>query len=198
MTAGNAPPAEPASNTTEIPSGPPVAANEVAGHDSGDDDAQHTLWSGSYSWRALIPVWLAAIGLALVVGAICAPKVGLWNASFVFLVTAVVGLGGVGLYLAYRRLSAVYTLTPDAFVHQSGLLARTTMQVELVQIDDVAFDQGRIERWVGTGTIKLISGDKSTPDILLDSIAPVNAVAARIDTARREARKRRGWFIETD
>jgi hypothetical protein len=165
---------------------------------AGQTETDETLWVGGYSWRALLPQWLAATFLAVIAGAIGWPWVGWTSALFIALVTSVVTLGGVGLYLAYRRLSVVNTLTSHQFSQQTGLLARDMTSVDLVQIDDVAFDQSRFERWCGTGTIKLISVNAAAPELLLDSIGNPHRVAATINAACHAARIRGGWFIDPE
>ncbi len=154
------------------------------------------LWSGSYGYRALLPAWILVVLLTLAIGAISMPFVGLWKSLFIVFVSAVLSMGGVGLYMAYRRLSVRYELTSQWFVHQSGLLRRRTDRLDLMDIDDVAFGQGPIERWLGVGTIKLIFNDPSQPELLMPGIDGVEEVAAAINDALRAERRRRGLFIE--
>ncbi len=155
------------------------------------------LWEGGYGYRAVIPVWVLASCVTLLAGGIAISYRGLWNGLFITLVCAVILLGGVGLYLAYRRLSVHYELTSQRFVHQSGLLRRISDRLEVIDIDDVAYGQGPIERLLGVGTIKIISSDRSHPELLLSGIDNVHAVATLIDDARRAERRRHGLFIET-
>ena len=96
----------------------------------------------------------------------------------------------------YRKLNVHYQLTPRRFVHQAGLLRRATDHIEVIDVDDVAFSQGPIQRLVGVGTIKIMSSDTSHPELFLEGIDQVAHVANLIDEARRAERQHRGLFIE--
>jgi hypothetical protein len=69
--------------------------------------------------------------------------------------------------------------------------------VEVIDIDDVSYSQGPIERLLGVGTIKLLSSDVSDPQLILRGIDDVQRVATLIDNARREERRRRGLYLES-
>ena len=158
--------------------------------------SESRLWEGGYGYRAMIPVGSVAALVTVCIGGITIAMQGLSTGLFVMLVAGVVVLGGTGLYLAYRRLSIHYELTDQRFVHQSGLLRRVTNRIEVIDVDDVAFGQGPIERLLGVGTIKIISSDRSHPELLLPGIDNVKQVATQIDDARRAERHRRGLYIE--
>ena len=160
-------------------------------------ESELRLWEGGYGYRAMTPVWMLAACVTLLAGGVITYFQGLRIGLFVTLVCGVIFLGGVGLYLAYRRLSAHYELTDQRFVHHKGLLRRVSDRIEVIDIDDVAFGQGPIERLLGVGTIKLISSDRSHPELLLPGIGDVKEVATLIDNARRAERRRRGLFIES-
>jgi uncharacterized membrane protein YdbT with pleckstrin-like domain len=112
------------------------------------------------------------------------------------LLAAALCFGGTGLYVMYLKLSVHYHLTSQRFVHQMGLLHRTTDRIEVIDVDDVAFSQGLFQRVVGVGTIKIMSSDCSHSELFLDGIDRVAHVAGLIDEARRAERLRRGLFIE--
>jgi uncharacterized membrane protein YdbT with pleckstrin-like domain len=98
--------------------------------------------------------------------------------------------------LLYRKWSVAYRLTNQRFVHRRGLLAIRTDRIETIDIDDVAFTQGIIERMMGVGTIRLTSTDRSDPELILRGIEKVQEVASLMDGARRKERVRRGLHIE--
>jgi uncharacterized membrane protein YdbT with pleckstrin-like domain len=100
-------------------------------------------------------------------------------------------------YLLYERLSVEYTLTNHRFIHQTGILRRVTNRIETIDIDDVTFEQGIIERMFGVGTIRLLSSDTSDPKLFLKGIDDVKRVANLIDDARRSERRKRGMYIES-
>ena len=66
----------------------------------------------------------------------------------------------------------------------------------LIDIDDVTFSQGLVQRMVGVGTIRIVSSDRSHPELFLYGIADVQEVAETLDDVRRKERRRRGLHIE--
>jgi uncharacterized membrane protein YdbT with pleckstrin-like domain len=110
-------------------------------------------------------------------------------------VIALLWIYAVGVFIV-RRLSVHYTLTNQRFLHESGLFTRTTDRIEVIDIDDVTFRQGMIERMLGVGTIQLDSSDRTHPRLVLAGIDNVKVVSGMIDDVRRKERRRRGIHIE--
>lgn len=162
-----------------------------------DEEPERELWQGGYSPKAMIGPWLLADALTIlliVVGAIWVRSGWLW----LLIVAALVILWGYLLaVLAYRRLSVAYRLSTQRFVHQSGLLRRVTDRIEVIDMDDITCEQGLFERLVGVGTIRIISSDRSHPDLRLPGIADVRRVADLFDDVRRAERRRRGLHLES-
>ncbi len=161
------------------------------------NDAEQTLWQGGYSFKAMYGSWLLAALVTM--GALVAMAVTAFNP-----IAVVVGLIApaaiwlvFGVYYLIMRLSVDYTLTNQRFIHKHGLLRRVTNRVEVIDIDDVTYEQGLFERMFGVGTIKLLSSDVSDPRLLLKGIDDVHRVSNLIDSARREERRRRGLYVET-
>src|SRR5204863_1708078 len=98
------------------------------------------------------------------------------------------------LTLIYRRLSVEYTLTTQRFLHKRGLLRRVADQILLVDIDDVTWEQGLVDRIVNVGKITIHSNDASDPKLALPGIDDVERVANLIDNARREERRKRAIY----
>jgi uncharacterized membrane protein YdbT with pleckstrin-like domain len=98
--------------------------------------------------------------------------------------------------LAYWRISDSYVLTAQRLVHESGILSRTTDRIELLDIDDVTVKQGLIERFLGVGTIHILSSDRTSPKLDLIGIENAKETAAIFDDARLAERRRRGLHIE--
>ena len=67
---------------------------------------------------------------------------------------------------------------------------------EVIDIDDVTFRQGMIERMLGVGTIQLDSSDRTHPRLVLAGIDNVKVVSGMIDDVRRKERRRRSIHIE--
>jgi hypothetical protein len=76
-------------------------------------------------------------------------------------------------------------------------VTRHTRRIETIDIDDVSFQQGLLDRLLGVGTIVIHSSDRTDPVMVLSGIDRVQQVANRIDEARRAERVRRGLHIET-
>ena len=171
-----------------------TAAARLETTEQEEDEAE--LWQGSYSGKAMVGTWLLSglITVALLILAIWAAKPWLWW-------TVVIVLVGLWLYqllkFCYRRLNVSYRFTNQRFIHQQGILRRVTNRIEVIDMDDIGCEQTVLERFVGTGTIRISSSDRTHPELLLAGIANVKEVAGRIDDTRREERRRRGLHIES-
>jgi membrane protein YdbS with pleckstrin-like domain len=164
-----------------------------------DDDTEVAIWKGGYSPKAMITVWIGAAFLSLVaiVGGIALgwPPTFFWGWVYYLLVILAVW-GCLFLRLLYLRLDIHYELSSQRFVHERGILRRVTDRIEVIDIDDVQFEQNLIERIVGVGKIRLVTSDRSHKELLLIGIDQVKDVANKIDNARRKERVRRGLHIE--
>jgi uncharacterized membrane protein YdbT with pleckstrin-like domain len=169
---------------------------------SGDRSAPSTepeqqLWHGSYSPKAMYGSWLLATILTIIAIFVSAL---LWAIPVVAIAAGVIvvvyWLCLIG-FLIVERLSVDYTLTSQRFIHQVGFLRRVTNRIEVIDIDDVTFEQGFVERMFGVGTIKILSSDTSDPKLTLRGIDDVKRVANMIDDARRQERRKRGMYIES-
>lgn len=162
-----------------------------------DDDVERQLWNGSYSKFAMIGAWVAAAVLSvasLVVGLFGNLGGSTW--LVIIAANAAIWIALVARYL-YFRYSRNYVLTDQRLTHVHGLLWRQTDRIETIDIDDVAFTQGPVERMFDVGTIQVTSSDQSHPVLALPGIESVQKVAGMIDDARRRERRRRGLYIES-
>ena len=165
-----------------------------------DDDPEEELWQGRYAWKAMIGPWALSglISVALVVLAILARN---WaHSRYVtwFVVIAVVLLVIYQLCtMKYRQWHVRYWLTSQRFIHETGILRRVTDRIEVIDMDDITFEQTLLERFVGVGTIRITSSDRTHPELLLLGIENVKEVAEEIDDVRRSERRRRGLHIES-
>lgn len=171
------------------PVGPNSMTSPISGSRADINEPEQELWQGGFSGKAMYGSWIVAaiVSVVLIVAAF-----------FVWPVVIAIPIiwAGLGAYLLYRKLGVHYTLTSQRFIHQSGILVRTTDRVEIIEIDDVTFSQGLVERMIGVGTIKISSSDKTHPEILLLGIDDVQRVSGLIDDTRRKERRRRGVFME--
>lgn len=162
-----------------------------------DEEAETEVWQGGYSTRAMWGNWLLA-GAVTVVLLVVVLMWGPGNPSYwlAWLVISALLWGWFACLLAYRKLTVKYRLTTQRFIHEAGLLKRVTDRIEVIDIDDVTFEQRIMERMVGVGTIKLASSDRTHPMLLMRGIENVKQVASQIDDLRRKERRRRGLHIE--
>jgi uncharacterized membrane protein YdbT with pleckstrin-like domain len=167
------------------------------------NEPESKLWEGGYSPKAMYGTWL--ISAIVTVGILLAlvlvpfadmsklPSQGVWT----------IGIGLVLLWWAvaissymYQRWSTFYELTTQRFIHTSGILVRTTDRIDVIDIDDVAYTQGIIQRMLSVGTIRLNSKDRSHPVLVLRGIDQVDKVSGMIDDVRRKERKKRSLHID--
>ena len=174
-----------------------LAAATSTSNISDDDEEERELWQGSYSKLAMIGSWVAAsvFSVAALITAVAAGfSGGSWGIALGLILLVWVVLI---LRLLYLQLSRHYYLSNQRFVHEEGLLWREINRVEAIDIDDVTFVQGPVERFLGVGTVKIISSDQSHPVIELPGIENVRAVSSLIDETRRQERRKRGLHIES-
>jgi membrane protein YdbS with pleckstrin-like domain len=168
-----------------------------AANRDGNLGPEEQLWQGSYSKLAMIGAWSAAAVISL-----ASMLIGLFGNITGQVWLAIIGANGA-IWTAllaryfYLRFSRHYSLTNQRFTHVRGLLWRQTDRIEVIDIDDVAFTQGPVERMLGIGTVRITSSDQSHPELALPGIENVPDVAGLIDDARRKERRRRGLYIES-
>ena len=163
------------------------------GRDAGEPE--ETLWDGGYSSKAMLSRWLlsTAATLVLLLGGVMWPRREVWLA----IAAAIVLLWAYqALVLVARRWNVHYKLTNHRFIHELGVFRRVTDRIELIDVTDITFEQGLIDRLVGVGTIHISSNDRSHPELTLSGIEDVARVAGLIDETFRAERRRRGLLIE--
>jgi uncharacterized membrane protein YdbT with pleckstrin-like domain len=158
-------------------------------------EAEVELWHGGFSAKAMYGTWITAVLVtaAGIVVSLLTPPPTWMAAAAVVAAFWIISLA----YYAIARLSVDYRLTTQRLVHKSGILRQVTNRIEVIDVDDVQFVQGILERLFGVGTIKLLSSDTSDPTLVLRGIDNVQQVASMIDNARREERRKRALYMET-
>jgi len=161
------------------------------------EQPEEELWSGGYSPKAMIGAWIGA-ALATVAAVAALLVLGIADPNIWYVAIGVLAALWVVLLirLAYKRLSINYRLTNHRFFHEEGILSRVNDRIEVIDMDDITFKQGLIDRMVGVGSILISSSDKSTPEFWIYGIDNVQEVADMMDKARRSERRRRGMHIE--
>lgn len=159
--------------------------------------SERSLWKGGYSGKAMYGTWVlsAIITVAAIVALIMLGNQNnlLWPIGGAAIIAWWVIV--LGMYMV-RRLSVHYELTTQRFIHQQGILVRRTDRIEVIDIDDVSFTQGIVQRMLGVGTIVITSSDRSHPQLRLLGIDQVATVSNMIDDVRRDERRRRSLHIE--
>jgi membrane protein YdbS with pleckstrin-like domain len=161
-------------------------------------EPEQELWRGGYSAKAMYGEWAFAIAMftpLILIASRLADKPYRSPALMVAGCVIIIVWLFVLLRLIYRQASVSYTLTNQRFLIERGLLRRVHDRVLLIDIDDVSFSQGLIERFINVGTIKLTSTDASDRELKMIGIANVQYVANLIDDARREERRKRAIYM---
>jgi uncharacterized membrane protein YdbT with pleckstrin-like domain len=159
---------------------------------------ERSLWQGGYSAKAMYGTWaistIVTIAAIVLIATFAMDVPNIWpitGAALIFW-----WVMAIGNYI-YKRMSVHYELTTQRFVHQTGILVRRTDRIEVLDIDDVSFTQGIVQRMLGVGTIQLLSNsDVSDPKLVLNGIDKVQEVSSLIDDVRRTERRRRSLHIE--
>lgn len=160
-------------------------------------EPERELWHGNYSGKAMVGSWVLAglASLAIAIGSVFVPVPPpfAWLGAAAIIVCIWLYLGGS---LLVQKLGVSYTLTTQKLLHQTGLLRRVSNRIELIDIDDVTYEQGLVERMFGIGTIVIISSDSSHPKLMMRGIDQVQRVATLIGDTAGEERRRRAAYVE--
>ncbi|MCU0720860.1 MAG: PH domain-containing protein [Pirellula sp.] len=163
---------------------------------------EQNIWSGTFVPKAMFAWWIACalLSIGLVVAGLFSSTL-LGDAASTGTIWSVIGgLIAVAwvwstLLCVYRKISVNYELTTQRLIHRHGILIRTTDRIELIEVDDVSFTQGLIERILNVGKIRVTSSDRSHPVLFMLGIEDVAKVSNQIDDARRAERRRRALMI---
>jgi membrane protein YdbS with pleckstrin-like domain len=181
---------------TSAPQRNAAAKLQSAGGTAGNQQAEQTLWSGTYSPKAMIG-WIVSAALLSIVIVIAVAVGGGSGSVWVWVVLALLLVwGALGLAALYQRMSVRYELSTFRLFHERGFMSRTRDRIEVIDIDDVTLTQGPIERMLNVGTILVRSSDTTTPTLRMVGIDDARHVTDLIDNTRRAERQRRGIFME--
>lgn len=131
---------------------------------------------------------LALVGLVVVLA--ISPTEGFlaWLDTLGWIAFAgVVLIFGVWPVLAWWNRT--YTLTNERLATRTGVLRRSGRDIPLTRINDVAFDQGIVDRMVGAGTLK-VSAASEEGTVVLKDIPRIHQVSLRMNELVRETRDR--------
>ena len=129
---------------------------------------------------------LALVGLVLVLW--IGPDTGFfaWLDTVGWVAFAgVVLVFGVWPYLVWSMRS--YTLTTERLATREGVLRRSGRDIPLARINDVAFEQGIIDRMVKAGTLR-VSAASEDGTVVLRDIPQIHEVVRVLNAQVRQAR----------
>jgi uncharacterized membrane protein YdbT with pleckstrin-like domain len=147
-------------------------------------------------WKHLLGAMLVC--LAALVGLVVVLAIGPDEGFFAWLDTLgwvafalVVLVFGVWPTLAWWNRT--YTLTNERLATRVGVLRRSGRDIPLTRINDVAFEQGILDRLVGAGTLKVSAASEEGTVVLVD-IPRIHQVSLRMNELVRKVREgdRRG------
>ncbi len=193
------------SSPTSAPASAQTAAAEPAATNPGpalmgrrrQDVPEETLWEGKYSPKAMLgSIVLCAVASVLLIAVAAWLNSGraAWMTATGVMIAMWIALLG---WFASKRLGIHYQLTNQMFYHRKGVLTRTTDRIEVIDIDDLTYQQGLFERLVNVGRIEIRSSDQSNPIFWVEGVENVEEVAKKMDGARRAERIRRGVSVES-
>lgn len=90
-----------------------------------------------------------------------------------------------GVWPAVAWWNRTYTLTNERLATRTGVLRRSGRDIPLTRINDVAFEQGIVDRLVGAGTLK-VSAASEEGTVILDDIPHIHQVSLRMNELVRE------------
>jgi uncharacterized membrane protein YdbT with pleckstrin-like domain len=136
-------------------------------------------------------VGAAIICLAAVVGLIVVLAIGPSDGFFAWVDSVgwlaflvVIVIFGVWPFLGWYYRS--YTLTTERLATRQGILRRSGRDIPLRRINDVAFDQGLLDRLVRAGTLK-VSAASERGTIVMKDIPEIEQFTLEMNTLVREA-----------
>jgi membrane protein YdbS with pleckstrin-like domain len=160
------------------------------------DVPEQELWRGAYAYKSMIGM-LSAGGVASLVAIIvlfAAKSEIVWWIIFACLAAMWIV---IGVTVVHRRFGIRYRLTNQRFFIEKGIFGRVTDRIEVIDINDMEFEQSPFERMFDVGSIRLSTTDRSVPKFTLQGIEHVQEVFNLIDQARRAERNRRGLYVES-
>ncbi len=140
-----------------------------------------------------------ASGFALMVAVILLLLPRLYHTSgelLLFLYVAAAALAALALlYWAancWHWLGRVYRITSDRIELESGILRKQVRNLDLWRVQDLALDQGLMQRLLGLGYVRVTSSDRDIPHVLVGPIRRPRQLCDLLKRAALDADRRRG------
>lgn len=186
---------------TSAPPAEPMGTVSLAAHLPGTaaDDAEQEveLWSGTFSSKGMIREALVAALVTVVLWGLRSSVVTAESPAAALIGPAILAIWLLlaGL-LVYRKLDAGYTITDQRLLHRHGILYRRTHRIEVIDIDDLRYEQGILEQLLGVGRIIVNSSDATHDELVMRGIDRVGEVFDTLEQARRRERLQHGLHVE--
>lgn len=153
---------------------------------------EQQVWTGSASWKSIVtPAWACAfvLPLPLIIYAFSmrahfAPHNGLWSLSLFSLVPILVFLGRL-----WMLRTTSYRVTNERISVLRGLLSRESDDIQLMRVSDVQFYQTLMNRLLNVGDIRVLSTDKTVPDLVILGVESPAAFKEMLWNLVRERRR---------
>jgi len=163
----------------------------------GAQPAEEELWTGRYSPKAAVHLWiLAALWAVVLVLVYLRFRAGAGVADWVVPAAALLPGLVVLARTLLRRFTLRYRLTNHRLFTDRGLLRRDHDELELIRVDDVSVRQNVLQRLFEVGTVRVLSTDASSPELLIEGIARPLRVKELLREQVR-ARRARTTFFES-
>ena len=125
------------------------------------NSSESTLWEGSPSSWQNFWWWLSIVGI----------PVALWK----------------HIVLKSTRIK----LTNQRLIVESGILTRTREEVELYRVKDWTFSQPLLQRMLGYGEVKIVSSDRTSPEVTYAWLKDAQGFAEMLRSAVESVRDRK-------
>ncbi len=151
-------------------------AADASGRGAGGMEAEHDVWRGTVSWKALISFgWVLAflLPVPLIIGcysyraafSVHGTPSRWWLLSLVSLVGPLVFM----TRLLLRRTTS-YRITDERISVVYGVLSRASDDLLLIRVEDVQFRQGLLQRLLHVGDIRIVSTDRELPLLIIPGV----------------------------
>lgn len=134
------------------------------------DDREEVYFNGSPSLKGEVGtlVICAVIAIVLIVaGGFISAGTGMW---LIVIPVAVLLAAATFIYPVVMAKFTHYKITNYRVDFEYGILSKSIDTLELWHVEDISFHQSLINRMLGVGTLTIVSGDETTPNLLLKGL----------------------------
>ncbi|MEM7678085.1 MAG: PH domain-containing protein [Myxococcota bacterium] len=169
-------------------------SSETKADDSTSSGSEKKLWSGTPSQLTAFRFHLVCgvLGASLLFGSIYAVLNNNGIALYAFAGAVFFALAAAIKYFIVR--STAYSLTSERLIVETGILSRSSEEIELYRVKDWSVMQPLLLRMFGHGHVRITSNDATAPELILMGISkPENLrdlVRTHVEASRDKKRVR--------